>query len=325
MHHHHHFEPFEELLEVLLGGLPEAGREFVVHFLLDTMNIFLLLIAVMMAVSFLQTYVPFEKLQKKLMGLKSFWGYLLALFMGTLSPFCSCTIIPVLIGLLRLGVPTGVCVCFLTSASLLNLGALVSLFTAVGGSFFWVYLGCALVMTLAGSMLFARLCPAQGLLVESDPHHCCGREGHHHHHHHEETPKNLRERLRGAWENTSDMLCRAWVYILVGVGLSSAAVAFIPMEAMSGYFAADHPGTLVLAVLFGAVIHSDVYSVLPVIRLVAPLSLPVSMGFTLGVMAISVPEAVLLLRVFRGRYVALYSGILTAFSLAFGLLLMVVF
>ncbi|MDD2955269.1 MAG: permease [Oscillospiraceae bacterium] len=321
MEHHHHFEPLEELLEQWCSGLSEVWREFLVHFLLDTVNIFLLLILVMMAVSFLQTYVPFDKMQKKLAGLKSVWGYALALGMGTLSPFCSCTIIPVLIGLLRLGVPVGVCVCFLTSASLLNLGALVTLFSTMSGSFFWIYLVCAVLITLAGPLLFILFRPENGLLVDPDPHHCCGVEGHHHHHHHDLVPQTMKQRLKGAWENTSDMLCRAWLYILLGVAASSAAVAFIPMDVMSGFFSSDHPFTMLLAVIFGAVIHSDIYSVLPVIQLVAPMSLSVSMGFTLGVMAISVPEAILLLRVFKGRYVALYSGLLTALVLAAGFVL----
>lgn len=325
MHHHHHIELLEQLLERLLGALPGAWREFTVHFLLDSAQVFLLLVAVMMLVSFLQTYIPFDKMQKRLAGLGGFWGYSLALLMGTLSPFCSCTVIPVLIGLLHLGVPVGVCICFLTSASLLNVGALVSLFTAMDGGFFWAYLTCAAAISLAGPFLFSLFRPERGVLVESDPHRCCGKEGHHHHHHHGETPRNMGERLRGAWENTADMLCQSWLYILAGVGLSSAAVAFIPMEVLSRCFEAGRPGVLAIAVLSGAAIHSDVYSVLPVLKLVAPLSLPVSVGFTLGVMAISIPEAVLLLRVFRGKYVALYSGILTGLALVSGLLLTVIF
>ena len=96
---------------------------FLGHLLADAGQIYLMLLVVMFAVFLLQTYIDTDRMQRKLAGLKNIWGYLLAFGLGVISPFCSCSIVPVLMGLIAVGVPMSVCLCMLTTASLLNLTA----------------------------------------------------------------------------------------------------------------------------------------------------------------------------------------------------------
>ena len=118
--HDHSF--WEELLERFADHLPggEATVEFLSHMIADTTQIYLILAIIMFFVFLAQSYVRTDRMQKKLTELKSVWGYLLAIALGMISPFCSCTIIPVLMGLVAVGVPVSVCLCMLTSASLLH-------------------------------------------------------------------------------------------------------------------------------------------------------------------------------------------------------------
>ena len=137
-------EGMHELLESM--GASHELTECIVHFIADTINIFLILFVVMFAVSFLRTFLDFEKLERRLAKLKSIWGFLLAVVMGMLSPFCSCTIVPVVIGLLSMGVPTVICICFLTSASLMNLTVLISFSSIAGAAYTAWYVGISVVL-----------------------------------------------------------------------------------------------------------------------------------------------------------------------------------
>lgn len=147
----HLLEPLEPMLP---GGEKTVG--FLGHLLADAGQIYLMLLVVMFAVFLLQTYIDTDRMQRKLAGLKNIWGYLLAFGLGVISPFCSCSIVPVLMGLIAVGVPMSVCLCMLTTASLLNLTAVTALYSLEGVGFASVYLVCSLVIVALSSFLLSR-------------------------------------------------------------------------------------------------------------------------------------------------------------------------
>ena len=140
---------------ILPGG--EKTVDFLGHLFTDLLQIYLLLLVILFVVFWLQSFVDTGRMQRKLAGLKSVWGYLLAFALGLLSPFCSCGIIPVLMGLVAAGVPVAVCLCMYTTASLMNLTALTALYSIAGPAFTGVYLCCSLLIVAASSMIFSRL------------------------------------------------------------------------------------------------------------------------------------------------------------------------
>ena len=197
--HDHSF--WEELLERFADHLPggEATVEFLSHMIADTTQIYLILAIIMFFVFLAQSYVRTDRMQKKLTELKSVWGYLLAIALGMISPFCSCTIIPVLMGLVAVGVPVSVCLCMLTSASLLNITALTALYTMTGTGFATTYLVCSLLIVLASSVILSRISFQNSMQdyhlakcsCDTHEHHhehgencTCGCHDHEHHHHH---------------------------------------------------------------------------------------------------------------------------------------------
>lgn len=330
-HGHEHDGFFASWLEQTLEGtgMAHEGVHFITEFVVDSINIFLILFVVMSVVSFLQTYLNFDKMQKKLVGLNSVWGYALALVLGTLSPFCSCTIIPVVIGLLNMGVPVGVCICFLTSASMLNLTALIALFSATNLSFFLTYLGISIVMVIVSSVVMsaffkvgdAKLYHVNVEELEEQHHH---HEHHHHDHHGKSNPDTLRGRIRCALHSTGEVLSSSWIFILIGVALSAAMAAFVPVEQATAFVTDNSFLSMLVASVIGLPIHSDMFTILPLIGIFRMLSVPVALIFIVATMMISIPEIVLLSRAFKAKFIAVYTGVLFALTLILGSILVLV-
>lgn len=314
-HTHHHFGLFGALLEEPLEGLfsqiglPETVNHFLTHALTDFLEIVLLLLVVVTLVSYLQTYIPYEKMRGKLSRLRGLPGYALALGLGMLSPFCSCSIIPILMGFLVTGVPLSFCLVFLTSASCLNLTALSTIFASFDLRFSLMYL----VSGLAICIINAAVLGATGneTLVRMD--HL--RAEHHHHHDENTVGSRLNKALCSAWLTFRNV----WLFLLIGVLVSSAISAFVPQEliarALSGNVLA-----LPLATLIGGCLHSDVFSILPIVETLHTFSPAVALNFLLSVMLFSIAEWALLSQAFRAKLIARYCGLLLLLSLASGVL-----
>lgn len=297
--------------EALPGG--ESTTIFLTHLVVDSLNIFAILFIVMFSVFFLQTYVNMDRLRDKLAKLKSVWGYVLAVLIGVISPFCSCSIVPVLLGLISVGVPMPVCLCVLTSASLLNITAMTALFTLAGTEFAWMYLVCSMVIIIASSVILSRWkivdgCKEYGLA------HCHGHE-----HDMEEHTKSSRVRL--SLHSTWHVFRGAWFFVLLGVALTAAMEAYFPLESIAELISSNEIFSSLVAVIIGLPIHSDVFTILPILRLLQEIYLPVAMTFLLATMVVSIPGIVLLSRVLKAKVIGVYVGILASLTLAVGLAL----
>ncbi len=316
MNHDHGF--FGELIEHLLSALPIPAPwdDFLNHFIIDTISIFVLLLAVMLTVYFFSSYLNMDLLHRRLARLRSLPGFLLATAAGVISPFCSCSITPVLMGLVSMGVPVSVCLVYLTASSLMNLTTLVSLYAVAGVSFGTAYLIAGLTVLLLSALCFSFLRMDSGVKTLSADH----EEHHHEHlHNHQETGKpSLRTRFTIAWTDTREVLRRCWAYILLGVALSAGVAAFFSIEQIVQLVHLNEGLSILTVSLIGIPIHSDIFSIAPVLRLLIQISPAVALAFTLSAMALSIPSAVILTRVLKGRTVALYCCVTALLALAVG-------
>ncbi|MDR2514095.1 MAG: permease [Christensenellaceae bacterium] len=312
-HAHSHFSllvgPVEALLEgPLLGrGLPAEGVEIGLHALADFLDISLLLLAAVGLVCFLQTFIPYDRMRERLLRIKGPLGLMLALGLGFFSPFCSCSVIPILMGFLAAGVPLRLCLVFLSSASALNLTALTAVFASFPLPFAVSYALSALLICLLG----ANIAAAGG---EKDLKTAALSAQHAHHHHEEKSVGRLWAALCGAGE----IYGRVWPFMLLGVALSALITGLLPEERMNGLLIGN-PFALPLAVLLGGALHSDVFSISPVVRALLGHSGAVGLGFLLAAMLFSVAEWALLSRIFKARLIAKYCGALLALSLCFAM------
>ncbi len=315
----HHF--FEWL------GFSHELTEFISHVIIDCVEVIALLLLVMTAVYYLESYLKFNALKEKLSKLKSIWGYGLALILGMLSPFCSCSIIPVIMGLLSIGVPLSVCICMLTSASLLNLTTLMGAAATLGLRFALIYGSGALLLIAAASVLFAKLpIPAMDLHRSSDleeEHHChdgcCHEEPHHH------PVQSKKEHLWAAFHSAWELFCSIWMYILLGVGLSAALSTFFPMEHIVRFVDENSFLSGLLALSVGFVLHADLFSILPILKLLGEISFPIMFIFAWSALSSSIPSLILLTRVLRSKWVVLYAALLVLLSWLLGMGLLLLF
>ena len=317
----HLLEPLEPMLP---GGEKTVG--FLGHLLADAGQIYLMMLVVMFAVFLLQTYIDTDRMQRKLAGLKNIWGYLLAFGLGVISPFCSCSIVPVLMGLIAVGVPMSVCLCMLTTASLLNLTAVTALYSLEGVGFASVYLVCSLVIVALSSFLLSR-CDLRDAardyhLAEHHHHHdhCCDC-GHEHHHDH---PLSMAERCRSALCDTLSILKTTWFWILLSVAAAAALESYLPLEQITQVVADHSMLSGLLAAVIGFPLHSDVFSITPIIQLLRGMSAPVALSFALSAMVTSVPSVVLLTQALKPKAIVRYVGILVLLTLCCSLAALVV-
>lgn len=301
-----------EWIESLTGHLPvsESVHEFITHFITDSLNIFLLLFVVMTVVYFLSSYINMDKLHHKLAHLNSIPGYLLAAAAGMLSPFCSCSILPVLIGLISVGVPVSVCLCYLTASSLINLTAIVSVFAVAGVEFGVAYLIGSVIILIVLSVLLASL-----KLDGSVKHYDCE-----HHHDHAHEPKTVGARLKHALLDMLNMVKKCWLFILLGVALSSAIMAFFSLDTITQVVNNNEMLSSLIVSVIGVPIHSDMFTIAPVLLLLLKISPAVALSFALSSMVISIPSAILLTRALRGKTVVLYCVSATGITMLVGVL-----
>ena len=304
-------EPLEALLAPLLegAGLSEAWTHALVHALADFIDISLLVLLVVAVVSYVQTFIPYEKMRSRLAKLHGWLGCGLALGLGVLSPFCSCSIIPILLGFLAAGVPLPYCLVFLSSASALNLTALGAVFTGFPIRFALWYLLCALAVCLGGSLLAGSF--GASSLVRLDR-----LQVSHAHHHHERAQLG---RLRTALCSAGNVYKNVWLFLLLGVVCSTLVAAFVSQDLVRSLLVGN-PLALPLATLVGGALHSDVFSILPIAQMLLEHSLPVALCFLLATMLFSIAEWALLSQAFRPKLIARYCGCLLLGALACGLL-----
>ena len=312
---------------ILPGG--EKTVDFLGHLFTDLLQIYLLLLVILFVVFWLQSFVDTGRMQRKLAGLKSVWGYLLAFALGLLSPFCSCGIIPVLMGLVAAGVPVAVCLCMYTTASLMNLTALTALYSIAGPAFTGVYLCCSLLIVAASSMIFSRLRfqgAARDFQLAHDHHEHCHDHHHHEHHdgccgedcHHDARPANAKKRAARALADSLRVLQKSWAWILLGVALAAALEAYVPLQSLSELIGGHTVLSGLIAALIGFPIHSDIFSIAPVLLLLMDLSDTVAMIFALAAMVISVPGVIMLAQALRPKAVVQYAGVLIVLTLLCG-------
>lgn len=309
MHEHTHDGALSRWLEETLESLGAGHQitEFIQHLVMDALEIFLLMFTVLFIVSLLGTFVDFHKLEHRLSHVKGPLAYLLAVVLGTLSPFCSCSVVPLVMGMLSVGVPLGVSTAFLLGASLLNLSSLVVM-PAVLGSLTGAYLFFAAVIILIVSFIFSKA-DASGYVKESYLPHA---------HSHPDHSSSWGGRILSALRSTGHTMGQVWYWVLAGVTISAALAAFLPYETLYRLVNQNLLLSLPLSGLIGLLLHSDIFSALPILRILLETNAAAAMAYLLAVMSVSFAQVVLMVQVFRKRFILTYAALLYLLSLAAG-------
>jgi uncharacterized membrane protein YraQ (UPF0718 family) len=283
-------------------------------FIYDTIKILLMLTVIIYAVSIIRSFFPPEKVKKILAHKTEFVGNILASALGIVTPFCSCSAVPVFIGFLEAGVPLGVTLSFLIASPMINEIALVLLWGLFGARIALIYIGTGMVVAITAGMILGRI-PAVERMVEDYVWEI--RMGN------MEPPKlTWRDRAEQAALHTQDILRRVTLYVLLGIGVGAVIHGYVPIDFVATYAGRDNPFAVPLAVLIAIPLYSNAAGTIPIVQALMGKGMPLGtvLAFMMAVTAISFPEMVILRKVLKVKLLAIFAGILTIAIIAVGYL-----
>ncbi len=287
-----------------------------VHFFVyDTVKIFLLLIGLMFVVGMLRASLDLERARAYLEGRGLFTGLVLAVLLGVVTPFCSCSSIPLFIGFVAAGIPLSVTLTFLIASPLVSEIAAIMIGDQFGWGIAAAYLLAGSILSLAIGWVFSRFDLTRWVddLVFSTRVAGLRAEGH--------VPA-LRERIDAAIAETNDIFAGIWKWVLAGVGIGAIIHGWVPTAFFAQYAGPDNPFSVVVATLAGVPLYVNGAGVVPIAEALwtKGVSLGTVMAFTMSCIALSIPQAIMLRRVLKPPLLALFFGAVTFGIIVIGFL-----
>lgn len=288
-----------------LGLSVESPLGASVHFFVyDVAKIFLLLSALIFAISYVQSYFPPERTRDILGRFTGVRGSVLAALLGTITPFCSCSSIPLFIGFTSAGLPLGVTFAFLISSPLVDLASVILLASIFSWTVALAYVSVGLLLAVAGGLLIGRLRMERHIeaFVFSAPVSAA-----------EARRLTRAERVTYARDQVLDIVRRVWPYVLAGVGIGAAIHNWIPAHWVEAALGDDKWWSVPVAVAIGVPMYADIFGTLPIAEALVGkgVGLGTALAFMMAVTALSLPSLVMLKRVVRAPLLALFFGIVT--------------
>ncbi|HOW50713.1 MAG TPA: permease [bacterium] len=285
-------------------GTPVAAA--IDFFLFDTVKILLLLIVIIFAITFIRTFFPPERTRRILAAKKEgLWGaHVAAALLGIVTPFCSCSAVPLFIGFVEAGIPLGVTFSYLIAAPMVNEVALGMLYGMFGFKVALIYLVSGEVIAIVSGIIIGRL----GL--EKWVEECVytikvGAQ--------EVTVPTFRERISESYQFTLQVLGKIWLYVLIGIGIGALMHGWIPAGALAQYAGRDNPFAVLVAVVAGVPLYANAAGVIPLVAELsrAGVAMGTALAFMMAVTALSIPEMILLRRVLKPKLLAIFVAIVS--------------
>ncbi|MHB8056930.1 MAG: permease [Desulfuromonadaceae bacterium] len=282
-------------------------------FIYDTLKIFLLLTTIIFVVAIIRTSFPPEKTKRMLSHKREYVGNVMAALLGVVTPFCSCSAVPLFIGFVESGVPLGVTFSFLISSPMVNEVALIMLWGLFGWKIALIYIGAGLLVAIFGGIIIGKLKMekyVQDYVWEMQ----VGRA--------EITNLTFREKLVYARQYTLDLLKKIWPYVVVGVGLGAFIHGYVPADFLARWAGPDNFFAVPIAVALGVPLYSNAAGVIPIVHALMEKGMAIGtvLAFMMAVTALSLPEAIILKNVLKNRLLAVFFGIVATAIVCVGYL-----
>lgn len=283
--------------ETRLGG----SIQFFVY---DTIKIMILLGTLIMIISYIQSYFPPERSKKILGRFRGIGANIVAALLGTVTPFCSCSSIPLFIGFTSAGLPLGVTFSFLISSPMVDLGSLVLLMSIFGGKVAIVYVLLGLIIAIAGGILIEKL----HLENEVKEYIRNGKSV--------DIPQedlHFRDRLHFAWKQVISTVKKIGPYVLIGVGIGAIIHNWIPKEIIVKILGDNNPVGVIIATIAGVPMYADIFGTIPIAEalLAKGALLGVVLSFMMGVTTLSLPSMIMLRNVVKPKLLWIFIVICT--------------
>ena len=299
------------LNRLISRGLEAAGLDTgsriggsIQFFIYDTIKIFVLLGFLILIISYIQSYFPPERTKKIIGRFKGIWANIIAALLGTVTPFCSCSSIPLFMGFTSAGLPLGVTFSFLISSPMVDLGSLVLLMSIFGWKVAVVYVVVGLVIAVAGGTLIEKM-HLENQVEEFI------RNGKSIDIPQEELTK--KDRLKYAWEQVVSTAKKVAPYVLVGVGIGAIIHNWIPEEIIVSVLGTGNPFGVIIATIAGVPMYADIFGCIPIAEalLAKGARLGVVLSFMMGVTTLSLPSMIMLKKAVKPKLLGVFIGICT--------------
>lgn len=283
--------------ETRLGGSVQ-------FFIYDTIKIMLLLGVLILIISYIQSYFPPERTKKILGRFRGIGANMIAALLGTVTPFCSCSSIPLFIGFTSAGLPLGVTFSFLISSPMVDLGSLVLLMSIFGWKVAIVYVLLGLIIAVAGGGLIEKL----HLENEVEEYIKNGKSV--------DIPQeelHFKDRLHFAWEQDVSTAKKVAPYVLIGVGIGAIIHNWIPEEIIVKILGANNPFGVIIATIAGVPMYADIFGTIPIAEalLAKGALLGVVLSFMMGVTTLSLPSMIMLRKAVKPKLLWIFIAICT--------------
>lgn len=297
-----------------LVGLSGHLGEAINFFIYDVFKIWFLLITIIFVVSYLRTHFNTEYVRAYLQDKPPFFGNVLASLFGIITPFCTCSAIPLFLGFIQARIPLGVTFSFLISSPLNNEIAIALLFGIFGWKVTAIYIGFGLLVAILGGYFIGRMNMEKYILLDVKP-----MDGEL-----DEVKIKLsqKERAKEAYDYTVDIFKKIYLYVVLGVAIGAFIHGYIPADFIATYAGGDNPFAVLVAVLMGIPMYSNAAGVMPLVEVLTAkgMLLGTALAFMMAVTALSLPEAMILKRILHVKLIALFFSIVGLGIIAIGYL-----
>lgn len=268
-------------------------------FIYDTIKIFVLLSFLIFIVSYVQSYFPPERTKKILGNVKGIGANILGALLGTVTPFCSCSSIPLFIGFTNAGLPLGVTFSFLISSPLVDLAAFILLMSVFGFKIALAYVIVGIVLAVIGGTIIDKM----GLEDYVEPFVRTGKNVDI-----ESSELTNKERLIYAKDGVIEIIKRVWMYIFIGVGIGAIIHNWIPADIIQKVIGQNNPFSVLLATVVGIPMYADIFGTIPIAEALFTKGVGVGtiLSFMMAVTALSLPSVIMLKKVVKTKLLTIF-------------------
>ena len=310
----------EQGVDFLVYGILHLDRsahltEAVRFFLYDTPKVFILLTVIVFVVGIIRSFFSPEKTRKALEGKPLFAGNIMAASLGILTPFCTCSAIPLFIGFVESGIPLGVTFSFLVAAPMINEVALVLLFGLFGWKTALLYASTGLLIAIISGWVIGRLKLER--FVEEWVYEIKAGDFQM-----EERKVTFNDRIQAGYTAVVDIVSKVWIYIVAGIAVGAAVHGYVPENFMASIMGKEAWWSVPLAVLIGVPLYSNAAGIIPILQalLEKGASLGTALAFMMSVIGLSLPEMIILKKVIKLPLIIIFVSVVATGIMIVGFL-----
>jgi uncharacterized protein len=319
---YHYLKPASDWLIDSVFGMSPGSRvtESLRFFIFEVPKVLLLLTLIIFIIGIVRSYFSPEKTRKVLEGKSLFTGNILASLLGIVTPFCSCSAIPLFLGFVEAGIPVGVTFSFLIASPMINEVAVILLYGLFGWKTALIYIITGLVIAISAGWLIGKLNLKHWIQDWVFQTQSEGSES-------EEDVLLFSDRIRFGYDAVKEIVGKVWVYVIIGIAVGAGAHGFVPEDFMVSLMGKSAWYSVPLSVIIGVPLYSNAAGIIPIVSVLIEkgASLGTALAFMMAVIGLSLPEMIILKKVLKIQFILTFAGIMSGGIIIVGYLFNYIF